>query len=208
MNGIDYQIQMEITIQPNMRQGEVQSKFPKKKGTTVKRRLKILVKSGVLTYEKIKGLHPSSKVKRYNIAEENTTDDLWTVVSDKKTWKRRKIHFTQKSLSADINEKIKNWRKGIGNRKKTEEQLIRFDVAYLISCMEWITKLTWAINSGMFGDSKTQYAIANRNRLRYDEFIQKIVYHMRDKYPENYPQIRTLVYDVLDKHPLLSKFNV
>ncbi len=42
-----------------------------------------------------------------------------------------------------------------------------------------MSQLTWAIHSGMLGDSKSKLVLANRNRDRYEEFLQKVIYNLK-----------------------------
>ncbi len=69
------------------------------------------------------------------------------------------------------------------HRKKTkpDSNYYTYHVAIISDCLEWITKLTLAINSGMLGNSPNKLALAHRNRERYEEFLQKLIFNIKKK---------------------------
>jgi len=64
--------------------------------------------------------------------------------------------------------------------KKTKSNIfyVHYHVALIIYCLRWISQLTWAIKSGMLGNSKTKLALADRNKQRYEEFLETIVHNL------------------------------
>jgi len=204
MNDIDASICMEIAIQGPMTVGEVQSIFPPIKHKTVQRRLTKLVETKRLGHGRIKG--KKSKRNRYYIPEENNSFDLWTVMYDEKIKKMANVKITQRNLSSLITQEKQFYRKEITNPKLSNTEFIRYSLAIICHCIEWINRLTWAINSGMFGDSPNKINLAERNRVRFENFLQHILYNLQQRNADAYPQITAYMYEVLDKTPLIEKF--
>jgi len=160
-----------------------------------------LVENNDIGYGKIRG---KGKWKRYFLKEENTKNDLLleaTDYKDSKHWKHIRVPVTQKNLSELISshskyyrsEELKDWKK-----VKDSESLhryISYNIATIIYCLKWISQLTWAINSGMLGNSKTKLALANRNKARYEEFLSKIVYNLTAKDEGMMKAISKLIYN-------------
>ena len=46
-----------------------------------------------------------------------------------------------------------------------------YHVAMMNLCLEWTTKLTMAINSGILGDSPVKEQLAQVNRREYEQFL-------------------------------------
>ena len=181
--------------------GEILRNFPKKEHRTVGRAIERLVENNEIGYGKIRG---KGKWKRYFLKEENTKNDLLleaTEYKDSKHWKHIRVPVTQKNLSELIssiskfyrNEELKTWKK-----VKDSESLhsyISYNIATIINCLKWISQLTWAINSGMLGNSKTKLALANRNKTRYEDLLSKVVYNLTAKDEEMMKAISKLIYN-------------
>ena len=203
MHELDAQISMIISINHHMTLGEIQAKFLKKKSKTVKRHLDDLVKIGRLRYEKIKGLR--SKRKRYFIPEERTEDDLWTRFLNPKSG-RLEIHsINQRVLSAIISDSEKFYKKELKVvKKESDEEFFFWHTTLIASYLEWISRLTFAIYSGMFDDSENKLQLALRNRERFEVLLRKIVFNMREKDNERTYSVIYQMYEILDSIPLIS----
>jgi len=183
MKEIDHQIYLLIITHEDMRRGEILSYFPKKIHRTVGRAIKRLVENNDIGYGKIRG---RKKWKRYFLKEENTKDNLLleAVEGNKKKWKHIRVPVTQKNLSELISSTSKFYRSEelkISKKVKDSNSLhhyISYNIATIIQCLKWISQLTWAINSGMLGNSKTKLELAVRNRERYEELLSKVVYNL------------------------------
>jgi len=187
MRGIEQQIYFLILSYEHMGWGEILSYFPKKEHRTVGRAIKNLVENNVIEYGKIRG---KGKWKRYFLQEEDTKDNLLVQKVDwksKNNWKHVREPVTQRSLSQGISwqiqfyrkEELREWK----NFKKTKEMIhyVGYHVALIAECLRWISQLTWAINSGMLGNSKTKLKLAQTNKTRYEKFLEKIVYNLNSK---------------------------
>ena len=58
---------------------------------------------------------------------------------------------------------------------------VSYHVALIADCLRWIIQLTWAINSGMLGNSEIKLELARKNKARYEEFLEQIVYNLNEK---------------------------
>lgn len=186
MKGIDYQIYLLIIVHENMGWGEILTYFPKKEHRTVGRAINRLVKNNMIGYDRIRG---KGKWKRYFLQEENTKNNLLIeiVKGNKKKWKHVRVPVTQRELSKGISwqidfyrkEQLREWKR----TKKTKEMIyyVGYHVALIADCLRWILQLTWAINSGMLGNSEIKLELAKRNKARYEEFLKKIVYNLNEK---------------------------
>ena len=154
---------------------------------TIMRYTKELVESGKIEHGRIA---KKGKRKRYFVKEENTKDNLLLQTvdwKDKNNWKHVGTPITQRHLSQYITEtthfyrkeELKEWK----NFKKTKQMIyyVGYHTALIAECLRWISQLTWAIKSGMLGNSKTKLDLANRNKERYEEFLEKIVYNLNSR---------------------------
>lgn len=185
MRDIEHEIHLLLIEYEVMRKGEILNHFEKKRHRTVGRALKKLVEKGDIDYGKVRG--SKGKWQKYFLVEENTKNNLLleTVVHpNTKHWKHKRVPITQRNLSKLISQEIQFYRKteleDIQNIKSSLDLhgYISYHVAMITECLKSISQLTWAINSGMLGNSKTKLALAQRNKARYEEFLQKIVYNL------------------------------
>ena len=184
MKGIDHQIHLLILTHEDIGWGEILSHFPKKEHRNVGRAIKRLVENKDIEHDKIRG---KGKWKRYFLKEENTKNDLLLESADykdSKHWKHIRVPVTQKNLSELISSTSKFYRSEelkISKKVKDSNSLhsyISYNIATIIRCLKWISQLTWAINSGMLGNSKTKLELAVRNRERYEDLLSKVVYNL------------------------------
>jgi len=189
MRGIEHEIYLLIITHEDMGWGEILSYFPKKKHRAVGRAIKRLVENNDIGYDRIRG---KGKWKRYFLKEENTKNDLLISAMKEKDYKMKRAKFhnmpiTQKNLSKLISQytklyrtdEFKSWKEAVKiPDSKTLHSYINLNVGTIIHCLKWISQLTWAINSGMLGNSKTKLALAKRNKERYEELLSTVVYNL------------------------------
>ena len=201
MKGIDHQIHLLILTHEDIGWGEILSHFPKKEHRNVGRAIKRLVENKDIEHDKIRG---KGKWKRYFLKEENTKNDLLLEAADykdSKHWKHIRVPVTQKNLSELIssiskfyrNEELKTWKKV--KDSESFHSYISYNIATIINCLKWISQLTWAINSGMLGNSKIKLALANRNKTRYENLLSKVVYNLTAKDEGMMKAISKLIYN-------------
>jgi len=188
MKGIEYDIHFLLLMYEDLGWGEIMSCFDKKKHRTVGRAINRLVKNHDIEYGKIRG---KGKWERYFVKEEKTKNNLLHEVvdwKDKNNWKKLRVPVTQRYLSRCISEEIQFYRKEelrewnkVKKRKVPMVSYVFYHVAVIIMCLRWISQLTWAIRSGMLGNSKTKLALAYRNKERYEEFLQTLVYNLNER---------------------------
>jgi len=158
---------------------------------TIMRYTKELVDSGKIEHGRIL---KKGKRKRYFVREENTKDNLLhrTIkYKSKKNWKAFRTPVTQRQLSANLSwemnfyrkEEAKEWKRFRKSSQETKEMIhyVSYHIALIVSCLRWISQLTWAIQSGMLGNSQTKIALAYRNKERYEEFLEKLVYNLNSR---------------------------
>jgi len=66
-------------------------------------------------------------------------------------------------------------------KKEPDWKYYIFHGEMIFHCLDWMTRLTFAINSGILGDSKNKLELAKRNKERYEEFLQTLVYNIKTK---------------------------
>jgi len=194
MKGIDHEIYLLILTHEDMRRGEILNYFPKEKHRTVGRAINRLVENNDIGYDKIRG---KGKWKRYFLKEEKTKDNLLldAIEGNKKKWKHIRVPVTQKNLSELITQEIQFYRKiELDMVKKTKDpksihDYISYNIAIIIKCLKWISQLTWAIKSGMLGNSEIKLALAERNKARYEELLSKVVYNLTRRSEPHYERL-------------------
>jgi len=194
----DIELKIHLLLIENevMRKGEILNHFEKKKHRTVGRVLKKLVEKGDIDYGKVRG--SKGKWRKYFLKEENTKNNLLLEIVEHpntKHWKHKRVPVTQKNLSYLISQTIQFYRKTeLEDLKNIKDSMslhryIAYNIVMITSCLRWISQLTWAINSGMLGNSKTKLALAKRNKARYEEFLSKIVYNLTTSSEQNYKKM-------------------
>jgi len=209
MKGFDTRIYAEIASSESMSMKEILSLYPKKQHQTVMRRLKWLVEHGYVAHETIRG--SGSKWKRYFVKEENTKNKLLirAVEGNKKNYKIVKAPITQRNLSQLITSNIKFYRKEIAMRNfKDMGAFIFYHLATSTHCLRWMSQITWAIHSGMLGDSQSNIALAERNRARYEEFLQLVIHNLKKADPKAMKTITQAIYHILVDNPVIDEFTV
>ena len=54
-----------------------------------------------------------------------------------------------------------------------------YHIAIISGVLSWITKLSMAINSGMLGGSPNKIQLAQRNKERYEEWLQQLCHNIK-----------------------------
>jgi len=169
------------------------------------RYLKNLRESGGLIHGRIRG---KGKRPRYSTPEEQG-NDIWIrgfrdLNIKKKKFKPVNIKLTQRRLSQAITEEKQFYLKRLKTAKKEPYDLFVFyHLAVASGCMEWMLQLTWAINAGVFLESENKLKLAYRNRERYEEFLNKVIYNLKERDEEKFKSISATVYNLLAHSSLM-----
>jgi len=170
---------------------------------TIMRYMKPLIESGQIQHGRIKGY---GKRKRYFVRVENTKHNLLhrTVqFKNKNNWKAFRDPITQRQLSANISwemrfyrkEELKEWKRAI--KEKTTVYYVHYHVVLMIDCLRWISQITWAIQSGMLGNSQPNVDLAYRNQQRYEEFLKKIIYNLNARNEKIMETVSIAIYHLI-----------
>lgn len=158
---------------------EIQEKFQTLSARTIMRKVQNLKENNFIDHDIIWG---KGKHKRYFIKEENTKNNLLIRAFTNKGKKYKEIRppISQRELSRMITESIQFYKKELKKGKfESIQDYVFYHIAIISHCLEWMSQLTWAIHSGMLGDSKSKLELAYRNRQRYEEFLQKVIYNLK-----------------------------
>jgi len=194
MKGLDHEICMRVLINKDMSLSEIQSSFLDISESTIIRSVNELVKDGRLEHKRI---HGKKKRKRYTVQEEKIKNDMTIRAFKEKDMKKlRKMKnvdeilsheirgkITQRNLSSLISEAKRHYQITLRELKQRgiDEQYYTYHIAMISSCLEWTTRLTMAINSGMLGDSPNKLDLARRNRERYEYFLEQLCNNIKAK---------------------------
>lgn len=208
MKGKDTRIYAEIASSESMSMIEILAPYEKKKHQTVMRGVSRLVQDGDVKHERIRG---KGKRPRYFVKEEDTKNKLLVriVEGNKKNYKIVKVPITQRNLSQLITSNIKFYRKEIAMRNfKDMQDFIFYHMSMSTHCLRWISQITWAIHSGMLGNFNSNINLAYRNRARYEEFLQQIIYNLKEADPKAMKVITQAIYHILVDNPVIDEFTV
>jgi len=210
MKGLGYQIYMNILFKEDMSMSEIIADFSYVSDRTVIRAVSDLIQTGQIEHKKI---HGKGKRKRYVVREENTKQDITIRAFDEESIKAKiyepiRASVDQRQLSTLITERKQFYRdefKKIKNNPDASYYL--YHISMISDCLEWNTKLTMAINSGMLGDSKNKLALAYRNRERYEEFLQTLIHNIKKHDEKLGSKIVRAIYNRLEDMWFLEKIN-
>jgi len=197
---------MEIALNQDLTTGELLQKFPKKKQRTVQRRIKYLKENNEILQVRIRG---KGKRPRWIIPEE-IGKNIWIRAIPKK-FNRKKpriinMTITQRQLSQMITAEKKFYKEQLKTSKKEPyDQFIFWHMAMASKCMELNLQLTWAINAGVFSDSENKLTLAYRNRERYEDFLNQIIYNLKVRDKKKFKTISSTVYNLLTHSSLMEK---
>jgi len=184
MRGLEGQIYMAVLLKEDMSLSEIQGSCLGTPERTVIRAVQELVKFGMLEHKRI---HGKGKRKRYIVKEEKIKNDITIrafkegilkkgMSEDEMLALRSTPRITQRNLSSLITQEKQFYRKEIAKMKQfgETEDYYFYHIALISKCLEWTTRLTFAINSRMLGDSNNKLALARRNIERYEEWIKQL----------------------------------
>jgi len=197
---------MAILTHENLSMSEICQIFAREYSPrTIMRYIKPLVESGRIQHERLK---KRGKRKRYFIAYEKTKNNLLIRTIDyknKNNWKAYKRPITQRNLSQWISQEIQFYRKEESKERKRViksenfSPYLHYHVALITECLRWISQITWAIKSGMLGNSQSNLDLAQRNKERYEEFLEKVVYNLNSKNDKIMKIVSTAIYhEIMD----------
>jgi len=194
-----------VATQGDVSASDILKEFPNISSRNIFRCLKNIRESGGLIHGRIRG---KGKRPRYSIPEEKG-NDIWIrgfrdLNIKKKKFNPVNIKLTQRRLSQAITEEKKFYLKRLKIAKKEPYDLFVFyHLAVASGCMEWILQLTWAINSGVFSESENKLNLAYRNRERYEDFLSRVIYNLRERDEEKFKSISATVYNLLAHSSLM-----
>jgi len=176
-------------LKEHMSLSEIQGNCLNAKTRTVIRAVKELEKNGVLEHKRIKGF---GKRKRYTIKEDKTKNDV-TIRAFKEGVLKKGLSvdemlalkitskITQRNLSSLITQGKQFYRTEIAHMRQFGEtnDYYHYHIALISKCLEWTTRLSFAINSGILGDSPNKLALARRNIERYEEWLEQLCYNIK-----------------------------
>jgi len=184
MNSLGHHIHMAVLMKEHMSLSEIQSQCLSTPERSVIRAVNNLVDSGILEHKRIHGF---GKRKRYFVKEEKIKTDMTTRAFSEGALKKGlteeqylsfeiRAKVTQRNLSQMITQDERFYRQEMEKMKQFGEtnDYYFYHVAQISSTLEWITKLTMAIESGMLGVSPNKLALARRNKVRYENFLKKL----------------------------------
>ena len=182
MRDLDDQIYMRLVVEKDMSMSEIQKSFPQVSDRTIIRKVNTMSKTRQIEHKRIHG--KGTKRKRYFVKEEDTKQDLRMRAFEikGKSYKEIKPTITQRNLSSLITEDIQYYKQELNKLKnEPEKNYYYYHIAKISGCLEWISQLTFAINSGILGNSPNKLALAYRNKERYEEFLKKLIYNIKKK---------------------------
>jgi len=187
---------------------KIQEKIPRISRITIFRAVKNMKNQGFLNHDKIP---KKGKRFRYSIKEDNTKQDLTMRVFEIKRKKYKRIipnpKITQRNLSSSITENIQFYKQELKKLKKEPDiNYYTFHISVISNCLSWVTQLTLAINSGMLGDSKNKLELAKKNKKRYEEFLQTLIYNIKTKNEKLGNNIIKALYNILADHRFMEEF--
>jgi len=187
---------------------EIQEKFQTSSPRTIMRKVQNLHKNEFIDHDIIRG---KGKHKRYFIKEENTKNNLLIRIfeSKGKNYKEVRPPISQRELSRFISESIQFYNNQLKKRNfDTIQDCVFYHIANISICLQWMSQLTWAIHSGMLGDSKSKLELAYRNRERYEEFLQIIIYNLKKVDEDIAKAVTKAMYHALIDNPILSELTM
>ena len=189
----------------DMSMSEIQEEFPPAMKRTVIRRIKKLHENQRIQRGIIRG---KGKHLRYFIEEENTKNNLLVRAFTTKGKKIKEVRYTvkQRELSQFITQEIKFYKKELKNLKNESfSEYVSYHIAMMAHCLEWISQITWAIYSGMLGNSENKLHLAFRNKERYEEFLQIVIYNLKEKDEDTMKAVSKAMYHALLDNQLFKE---
>ena len=207
MRGLGHEIYMDIVIKKDMSMSEILASFPKASESSIIREVKGLLHAGDIDHKRI---HGKRKRKRYFVKEEKSKKHDITIRSFEikgKHLKEIRPTITQRQLSILITQSIQHYKQELIKLKnESDTKYYDYHVAIISGCLEWITQLTLAINSGMLGDSPNKLNLACRNKERYEEFLQLVTSNIKKRDEKIGNLIITAIYHTLTNLWYMEKF--
>jgi len=165
---------------------------------TTMRNIKKLVIIGLLEKKRVRGYGH----ERYMIKNEvhATTHRMYI---KKPETNEIALWETQTELMRHIAKNIEDSYYQIQNKKLDDGYYE--EISGLLWALNVHNKLTWAINSNWFGDSKKEIHLAKTNRDTLDKFIKEMNKILMKKDYEMWHNILHTIYDIVDSHRILTK---
>lgn len=110
--------------------------------------------------------------------------------------------YSQKSISEIIALNESEYELEI---KGKTDGVYSYSASTLLSAFYWYQKISFALLSGFFGDSKIERALAISNKKRLEKLISKIYHNALKTDFELWHSLIHSIHDILDSHRKLSK---
>jgi len=204
MRALGYKIHMAVLMNEHMSLADIQKECLTSPERSVIRAVKDLVKDGILEHKRIYG---QGKRKRYFVKEEKIKTDMTTRafkegILKKGLTEEQMLSFetrskvTQRNLSQMITQEKHMYRQAMAHTKQFGETNDYYfhHVAQISATLEWIVKLTMAIESGMLGNSPNKLALARRNKVRYEEFLKELCDNIKQYNEKTGKKVITAIY--------------
>jgi len=211
MKDLGYRIYMDILLKEHMSMSEIIADFTYISYRTVMRAVNDLINTGQIEHKKI---HSKGKRKRYTVREENIKHDITMRAFDEESIKAKiyepiRASVNQRQLSSLITERRQFYRKEFNKIKDNPDaDYYLYHISMIGDCLEWNTKLTMAINSGMLRNSPNKLSLAHRNRERYEEFLQTLIFNLKRHDEKLASKIVRAIYNRLEDMWFLEKINL
>ena len=184
MRELEYRIYMAVMMKDKMTMSQIQAECINTPERTVYRTVRGLVESGKFEHKRIP---KHGKRRRYFIKEEEIKTDI-TMRAFKKEAQKKGLteeqilaleirpRVTQRNLSRMITEEKRFYNKTLQEMKQFGEhnEYYFYHISMISNALEWITKQSMAIESGMIGDSPNKLDLARRNKERYEEWLKQL----------------------------------
>jgi len=208
---VEDQICIFVASQGDVSASDIIKQFSHISRRNIFRYLKKLRDNGGLKYGRIREKGKGKRARYSMPDEENSKNDMWIrgipENVDRKNPRLINIKLTQKNFSKMISDEMKFYKKELKNAKKEPYgNFVAWHIAVASGCMQKILQLTWAINSGMFGDSNNKIKSAHRNRKRCEDFLNKIIYNLKKRDEKQFNSISAIIYNTLVHFPLIDHF--
>jgi len=209
MKGLEHQIYMAVLMKEHMSMSEIQHECLNSPPRTVYRAVKELVENRILEHKRVIG---KGKRKRYFVKEEKIKTDMTMRAFKEGVLKNEKLKkelteeqflafetrskVTQRNLSQLITQDKHMYRQGMEHMEQFGEtnEFYFYHIGKISDILEWITKLTMAIESGMLGDSPHKLALARRNKERYERFLKELCNNIKQYNKTTGKKVITAIY--------------
>ena len=221
MRDLEERIRFRIMCNQHMSMSEINLSCLNTPERSVYRAVKRLVELGEIKKKRIVG---EGKRERYTMVEEKSTSDITVRAIPEKAYKTftkltnadeiiesfERYPVTQTNLSKMINQQIRSYKNELKRIKQfgENEEYYMYHISIIGSSLEWVMKLTMAINSGMFEDSTKKRNLARQNRTQYEEFLTMTCKNIKNYNEEFGKHLIKQIYAELDRLWIMENLKI